>query len=62
MSVPHLKDILTPLVAARAYAPWSPAPKYARELRVLQRRVAAARLGIGWPRRAVRDTRYEDLR
>ena len=62
MSTLHLKQVLSPLVAARSYAPWAISAKYTRELRALQRRVAAARLGVSWPRQAVRPSHYEDLR
>ena len=62
MNTLHLKHFLSPLVAARGYAPWAITAKHTRELRVLQRRVAAARLGVSWPRQAVRPSLYEDLR
>ena len=31
--------------------PWTAAPRYAQELRILERRVAAARLGINSPQK-----------
>jgi hypothetical protein len=47
MSTLRLKHLLTPLIAVRAYTRRVTAAKHERELRQLQRRVAAARLGLG---------------
>jgi hypothetical protein len=60
----RLKQLLTPLIGVRAYSPGLMAAKREREreLRQLQRRVAAARMGVSWPRHRVRTADYEDLR
>ena len=62
MTALRLKHMLKPLVTTRTWSPWVVAPKYAHELRVLKRRVAAARLGEAVPQRYSRQWRYEDLR
>lgn len=61
MDVSRLKRILMPFIAARAYSNRAFAPQYARPLRALRQRVAAARLGVGRTRPTVRQTVYEDL-
>ena len=62
MNALRFRPILMPLIAARAWAPWTVAPKYSRELRVLRRRVDAARLGEGSLRRNARPWQQEELR
>jgi hypothetical protein len=44
----RLAEILLPLVAARAWSPWNPAPRNTAEDSTLQRRVRAARPGGDW--------------
>jgi hypothetical protein len=56
-----LKRFLGALGAAQAPTHRGSA-KPARQLRELQRRLAAARLGVGWPRHRIRPSFYEDLR
>jgi hypothetical protein len=51
-----------PLIAARAWAPWAVAPRHSEELRVLERRVMAARLGEGSLPRLTRHGLSEGLR
>ena len=50
-----------PQSAARALRQWPLGPKRAAELRSLQRRLAAARLGVESPRWLARQLPYEDL-
>lgn len=61
MKTVRLAEILLPAVAARAWAPWQVAPKYSAELREPKRRVAAAQLGDGSPRRLPGRWPYDDL-
>ena len=61
MDAPRLKEILKPLIGGQASARWGVAPNYRSDLQLLKRRVAAARLGMSWPRRTVRPLRAEDL-
>jgi hypothetical protein len=58
---PRIQPVLDPLIAARVNPLWAVAPQYQSELRQLQRRLAAARLGVGWPRATDRPLRFEDL-
>ena len=50
-----------PQGAARVLTHWPFGPKRAPELRALQRRLAAARLGVEAPRWVARQLPYEDL-
>lgn len=61
MKTPRLKQLLLPLVAAQGWRAWAVAPKYANELRLLNRRVAGARLGEGLMQWRVRQQPYDDL-
>jgi hypothetical protein len=61
MKTLRLAEILLPLIAARAWAPWEVAPKNSQELGQLKRRVAAARLGDGSAQRLPRQWPYHDL-
>ena len=62
MAALRLKQVLAPLLPPRHWSSWVFAPMYAQELRILQRRVAAARLGEWTPRRNTGQWRYDDLR
>ncbi len=62
MSAPRLRHYFVTLVAVGTYAQRVMIHRRGRELQLLQRRLAAARLGIGCPRRALRQSLYEDLR
>jgi hypothetical protein len=62
MSGARFRQYFRPLMAVGAYAHRALLHSRGRELRLLERRVAAARLGVGWSRQAVLDFRYEDLR
>ena len=57
----RLTEILPSLIAARAWAPWVVAPRGAADLRALQRRVAAARLGGGSHPVKVRERLFDDV-
>jgi hypothetical protein len=57
-----LKRFLGTLIRAQTHSHGSDAAKRTREFRLLQRRLAAARLGVGWARQRVRPSFYEDLR
>jgi hypothetical protein len=46
MKAPRSKSNLMPRGAARLWSSWVRGPKVSHELRALQRRVAAARLGV----------------
>ena len=61
MKLPRIQQVLIPLVAARANPLCAVAPKYQSDLRQLQRRLAAARLGVGGPRQSDRQLLFEDL-
>ena len=62
MTTHQLKRFLGTLIRAQSHPQWSGAAKRTREFRLLQRRLAAARLGVGWPRHRIRPSFYEDLR
>ena len=62
MTTVQLKRFLGTLIRAQSHTHGNSAAKGTRELRLLQRRLAAARLGVGWPRQRVRPSFYEDLR
>ena len=47
MKALRLAEVLLPLIAARAWAPWMTAPRHVARRRDLGRRVAAARHGAG---------------
>jgi hypothetical protein len=49
MKAPRTKSSLMPRGAARLWSSWVAGPKAGHELRALQRRVAAARLGVNSP-------------
>jgi hypothetical protein len=53
--------LLVPQSTARVLMHWPFGPKQPTELRALQRRLAAARLGVESPRRLARQLPYEDL-
>lgn len=57
----RVKTVLEPWVGATGWAPWVMAPKRARELRALERRVAAARGTVGPPPRTMHKWPHEDL-
>lgn len=61
MTTLQLKLRLANWNGPRALWRWPFGPKRPTELRVLQRRLAVARLGIGSPRQPVRLLPYEDL-
>jgi hypothetical protein len=56
-----LRWLRVPQGAARVLTQWPFGPKRAAELRSLQRRLAAARLGVESPRWLARQLPYEDL-
>jgi hypothetical protein len=62
MSRMTLSQLLTSLIAARVHTPALIAIRQQCELRQLQRTLAAARLGVGWPRARVLQSEYPDLR
>jgi hypothetical protein len=62
MAALHLNQYLRPLWGVRTYAHRTMPQRQGRELRLLQRCVAAARLGVNGPRDTVRPSLYEDLR
>jgi hypothetical protein len=49
MKAPRARSSLMPRGAARLWSSWVAVPKASHELRALQRRVAAARLGVNSP-------------
>jgi hypothetical protein len=49
MNAQRSKSNLSPKGAARLWSSWVRSPKVSHELRALQRRVAAARLGVNSP-------------
>jgi hypothetical protein len=57
----RLRLLLVPQSTARVLMQWPFGPKQPTELRALQRRLAAARLGVESPRRLARQLPYEDL-
>ncbi len=56
-----LRLLRVPQGTARVLTQWPFGPKRAAELRSLQRRLAAARLGVESPRWLARQLPYEDL-
>ena len=60
MSTLPLKAVSLPRMASGFWRPWTVAPRYSRELQLLERRVAAARFGINFPRRLVASSAYID--
>jgi hypothetical protein len=58
----RLNQYLRPLIAVHTFAHRAIAQTQGRKLHLLQRRVAAARLGVSGPRHSVRPSFYEDLR
>jgi hypothetical protein len=62
MSGLRLRHFLLSLITVRTHAPRPTPYTPGRELRLLQRRLAAARLGVSWARPAVQESLYEDLR
>ena len=58
----RVKQLLMPLIAVRTYAPAVMAAEHQRQLRELQRRLAAARLGMSSPRPYGLTVGCEDLR
>jgi hypothetical protein len=62
MSALRLRQYFLTLTAVRSYAQRPTTYASGRERRRLQRRLAAARLGVSWPRQAVQQSLYEDLR
>jgi len=62
MSALRPKHYLLPLIALRSYAHLALARSQARELRLLQRCVAAARLGLRWLRPTIQLSIYMSLR
>jgi hypothetical protein len=57
----RLKLLRVPQSAARVLTQWPFGPKRTPELRLLQRRLTAARLGVESPRWLARQLPYEDL-
>ena len=62
MDTESVEQLLMPLIAVRAYAPALMAAEHERKLRELQRRLAAARLGMSSPRPYGLTVGCEDLR
>jgi hypothetical protein len=62
MSALRLRQYILAFVAGQDHEHRATTETRGRELRLLQRRLAAARLGISAPRQAVREPLYEDLR
>ena len=56
-----LRRLLGAVLTAHPHTHSGQITRKSRELRLLQRRLAAARLGVGWPDR-IRPSIYEDLR
>jgi len=51
MNAHRLNAILPARMSLWVWRPWAAAPRHAQELRLLERRVAAARFGINAPQR-----------
>ena len=60
MSTLPPKAVSLPRMASGFWRPWTVAPRYSRELQLLERRVVAARFGINFPRHLGASSAYMD--